>query len=213
MSETIYEFVVAAKDEEDLESGHKRKKQGDIISYKPAPWGWGRKEVTGFLIVLGKNISEEWLNVLKCSHYNDGSYGEEAKNPDISERMESTQYQIGEQVTKNLYLYVATQGGTSSSSAVDFPITYGNIFNDGSVIWKCLGKAKPQTVGKRRFRIPMEVITDGYYPDLDLDRVADKEDNYQPLKDNNIVIDFSEKVSIIKDLHKNSFRYNTKKTI
>jgi hypothetical protein len=50
-----YEFLLAANDEADLASGHKRKKQGDIIAVRPHPWKWGSKEVDNYLIVIAES--------------------------------------------------------------------------------------------------------------------------------------------------------------
>jgi hypothetical protein len=47
-----FEMAVAVVDEADLASGHKRKKQGDIVAIRPHPWNWGRKEVDEYLIVI-----------------------------------------------------------------------------------------------------------------------------------------------------------------
>ena len=47
-----WEFAIAVKDEADLASGHKRKKGGDCIAYKPYPWAWGKKETNEYLIVV-----------------------------------------------------------------------------------------------------------------------------------------------------------------
>jgi len=54
-----FEFAIAVKDEADLASGHKRKKQGDIIAVKPAPWNWGKKEVNEYLIVPATGLTKE----------------------------------------------------------------------------------------------------------------------------------------------------------
>lgn len=46
-----YSIAIAIRDEQDLASGHKRKKQGDIIAVKPAGHQWGDKEVKEYLIL------------------------------------------------------------------------------------------------------------------------------------------------------------------
>jgi hypothetical protein len=43
--------AIAVKDEADLASGHRRKKEGDIIAIKPAGWQWGSGEVKNHLIL------------------------------------------------------------------------------------------------------------------------------------------------------------------
>lgn len=69
----------------------------------------------------------------------------------------------------------------------------------------------PRGVAKRRFQIPLEILR-GWMPDLDLDRVRNQDDHYQPFKENGIVVDLSEQVAIIKDKVKGSFKYGKFKT-
>lgn len=66
-------------------------------------------------------------------------------------------------------------------------------------------------VAKRRFQIPLGILS-GWLPDLDFNRVRDPNDHYQPLKEQNIVIDFFEKVAIVKDKAKGCFKYGRFKT-
>lgn len=47
----IASLAIAIRDEQDLASGHKRKKQGDIIAVKPAGWKWGHVERKTHLII------------------------------------------------------------------------------------------------------------------------------------------------------------------
>jgi hypothetical protein len=69
-----FEFAIAVKDEKDLKSGHKRKKQGDIIAYKPSPWKWGVMELKNYLIVTVDGLTEEMAMKLCDSHYADGKF-------------------------------------------------------------------------------------------------------------------------------------------
>jgi len=66
-----WEFAIAVRDEDDLSSGHKRKKEGDIIAVKPYPWQWGKKEVANHLIVIVDNLTEEEAHTL-CQQYYEG---------------------------------------------------------------------------------------------------------------------------------------------
>jgi hypothetical protein len=75
-----FEFAIAVKDEADLKSGHRRKKQGDIIAVKPAPWEWGRKEVDEYLIVPVTGLTKEEAHSL-CQPYYEGG----VKQEDITE--------------------------------------------------------------------------------------------------------------------------------
>jgi len=67
-----FEFAIAVKDEADLASGHKRKKQGDIIAVKPAPWNWGKKEVDQYLIVPVTGLTKEEAHELCQPSYAGG---------------------------------------------------------------------------------------------------------------------------------------------
>lgn len=64
---------------------------------------------------------------------------------------------------------------------------------------------------KRRFQIPLDILT-GWKPGLDFDRVRDKSDHYQPFKAQNIIVDMTEKVAIVKDKAKGTFKYGNRKT-
>ncbi len=54
-----WELAVQPWDKDDLLSGHKRAKQGDIIAVKPYPWEWGTSEMQNYLIVIIDNMTEE----------------------------------------------------------------------------------------------------------------------------------------------------------
>ncbi|MFZ2125846.1 MAG: hypothetical protein WA087_02105 [Candidatus Saccharimonadales bacterium] len=82
-----FEFAVCPKDEEDLPSGHKRKKRGDIIAVKPAPWEWGIEEQKRYLIVVVDNLTQEEADELCEPLYEDDAKPKdfETKTP-ISKR-------------------------------------------------------------------------------------------------------------------------------
>ena len=67
-----FEFAICVKDEADLPSGHKRKKQGDIIAVKPAGWQWGRKELDEYLIVPVTGLTKEEAHDLCQPQYEGG---------------------------------------------------------------------------------------------------------------------------------------------
>jgi hypothetical protein len=68
--------AISKQDEQDLPSGHKRKKQGDIIAVKPAGWLWGTKEYENYLIIeldLGNAITTiEDAQKLTVPHFETG---------------------------------------------------------------------------------------------------------------------------------------------
>ena len=66
-------------------------------------------------------------------------------------------------------------------------------------------------VAKRRFSIPLSIIKKGWKPDLIEAHIRDTERVYQPLLDNDVVIDFSEKFAICKDNHTGKFKYAARK--
>ena len=111
-------------------------------------------------------------------------------------------------------------------------------WSDGLVGWPDPEDDTPRTkLGKNRFKIPLDIIRDGWYPALDYDKVRNKGLMYQPLKkkaecisdfkgsvwfevnsaiecddiDQEITLDMSEKVSICFDKYKGSYLYSTKK--
>jgi hypothetical protein len=68
-------------------------------------------------------------------------------------------------------------------------------------------------ITKRRYNIPLEDIKKYWSPNIDLDRVQDVEDEYQPVKDAFDVIDFSEKVGICYDKMRTAFKYKAKRSM
>ena len=63
-----WEFAIQPYDKEDLASGHKRAKAGDVVAVKPYPWSWGKAELQNYLIVVVSNLTEEeameWMSPL-----------------------------------------------------------------------------------------------------------------------------------------------------
>ena len=72
----IISIALAARDEADLASGHKRKKAGDLITIKPYPWQWGTNEIKEYLIIninLGQKITDYAIAAkLEVPHFIDG---------------------------------------------------------------------------------------------------------------------------------------------
>jgi hypothetical protein len=68
---------------------------------------------------------------------------------------------------------------------------------------------------KRRFKIPFDIIQDGWYPDMYLDYIRDKSKVYQPVKDGffryGIYIDATEKVALCYDKFKCSYKYKNRR--
>ncbi len=77
----------------------------------------------------------------------------------------------------------------------------------------------PAVVAKRKYKIPLDIIRDGWFPGLDMDRVRDITDPYQPFKTENsignrIILDTEiERVSMFFDKHRGSFRFKARKLV
>jgi hypothetical protein len=70
-----WELAVQPWDKDDLPSGHKRAKQGDIVAVKPYPWAWGKVELQNYLIVIVSNMTEEEAESLMTPLYKDDTPG------------------------------------------------------------------------------------------------------------------------------------------
>lgn len=179
-----YEIAIAVTDEQDLPSGHKRKKEGDIVSVRPYPRNCGRKVINQSLVVIVESNAtfQEMLN-LTAPLYTDG----------LLERPES----------------------------------------------EILQGIEVKPIAKHKYMIPLDIIKNGWLPDLDLSKVRDKGKIYQPFKSDvqlvqkfdgmnghrilirsevdtqsayaaknvELVIDINEKVSFAFDKHLGSFKF------
>lgn len=146
-----WEFAVRAYDQEDLASGHKRSKKGDIIGYAPYPHTWGTAEQNGFIHIVVDGITEDEARQMCLPYY---------------------------------------EGGVESFGIDE----------------------QPATIGKRKYAFDFDKLKKGWLPTMDMTKIENPNEKYQPFKDNNIVIDMTEKVAIVKDKHKGSFKYKAEKT-
>jgi hypothetical protein len=73
-SET-WELAIQPYDKDDLPSGHKRAKAGDIVAVKPYPWQWGKAELQNYLIVIVDNMTEEEAMQMMEPLYQDDNPG------------------------------------------------------------------------------------------------------------------------------------------
>jgi len=64
-----WELAICPTDREDLPTGHKRAKEGDIIAVKPYPWAWGPVERKNYLILIINNLTEEEAMILADPYY------------------------------------------------------------------------------------------------------------------------------------------------
>lgn len=150
----IWEFAISIKDEPE----EQRKKEGDVISFKPYPWiDWGKLGEKHYLIVLVDGLLKEEAIKLTTPRY----------NLNIDNVLEQ--------------------------SEMDELGTY--------------------TIAKRRYKLPFDIIKDGWCPDLDIAKVQDPEVRYQPFKNSEIIIDTREHVSIFYDKVRESFKYRARKKL
>jgi hypothetical protein len=64
---------------------------------------------------------------------------------------------------------------------------------------------------KRRYRLPLGLLKNGWLPTLDTQKVRDKKLTYQPLQNDKIVIDTTEKVAIFQDKFTETYKYNRRR--
>jgi hypothetical protein len=210
---TLYDLAIAGADEQDLPSGHKRKKEGDIIAIRPHSetvklGGWGTSEVLNHLIVQIEMTDEE-AAILQSTHREDGTNIFLPPPIGVKTRQNNMSVSENDIIKIDDSYYRALNSGNLESSFVhlDGMKQKDMKFMDGTVELEYRGKDNAQILAKRRYKIPLDIIKKGWKKDLDLDKVRDVNLNYQPLVEENIIIDSSEKVSLCFDKHKNSFKY------
>lgn len=147
-------MAIACRNEVDLASGHKRKKQGDCIIFNPYPWKWTNRELKTHFIIMVSYLTKDKMIELCEPYYTGGKRFYELKDED------------------NLI-----------------------------------------PLAKRRYMVPLDIIKDGWYPQLDISKVENAKIIYQPLRDSEITINAQEMISIFYDKYKDSFKYITRKVI
>ena len=88
-----WDFAIAIKDEADLKSGHKRKKQGDILAVKPHPWKWGKKERKECLFVTVDGLTAEEAHA-RCQPWYDGDAPTSPEEKDTRKVLAKRKYKI-----------------------------------------------------------------------------------------------------------------------
>lgn len=102
----------------------------------------------------------------------------------------------------------ANENLTTMQGIYEFPLYEGGLDIEPS---EDIIAILPKILKKNRFQIPYDIIKNGWLSTLDLKKVRSRLIIYQPLKEANLIIDTNEKVSIIWDKHKQSFKYTTLK--
>jgi len=282
-----YELLLACRDEEDLESGHKRKKEGDVICIKKCPCTWGKvAKKIGVILPVSGMIQIEVGNI--CAPLmDDGSYThsmgdmdmdpstvwepntlyEKYTNTDengattgkndmirendkvfelVSENREilsgidkpNFDVSVGDEVIDNGLTWVCRNEvtyktynalssvpvgyrikidktifecsveGTTGETEPVWPNKYNETIIDGTVTWLCRGKTDAKQIGKHRHNIPLNKLKTHWKADLDLDRVRDKSDEYQPFKSDGVELEVGIDEDIVYDKH---FKLHVKK--
>ncbi|HUW48963.1 MAG TPA: hypothetical protein VMW36_09515 [Patescibacteria group bacterium] len=90
-----WELAICVEDEEDLPSGHKRKKRGDVIGYMPYPHEWGKVEMDGrYLFIIVDGLTAEEITTLCEAHYADGSMMGEKEPPELGTAIAKRRFSI-----------------------------------------------------------------------------------------------------------------------
>jgi hypothetical protein len=131
-----WELAIETTDKADLKSGHKRSKAGDVIAYKPAPWGWGQTELKHYTILTvdGLTEMEAFRLTMPLYEYPDGQITQLAGN-DVSWVV------FGETLAKRRYMIdlvkLQTRIKTVDFTALDDPDTVYQPFLDQGIVLDC----------------------------------------------------------------------------
>jgi len=158
----IYEMAIAIRDEADHAPVSKRKKEGDIIALKPAPFHWGLMEIKGYLIVpIDIDLEKSEIN--------------EAFSSCVLRDAGGTEYEVSE-----------LEDWAVPPEDIQNPVVRA-VVESASFAHPCRVKATgqfiewPEITYKRKYYIDLNKLK-GYYPKLDKAKVADPEKIYQPFK-------------------------------
>ena len=86
-----------------------------------------------------------------------------------------------------------------------------SLYLNGETDIETIEKKELFPLKKRRFRLPLNILKNGWMSDINLTKVRNKKDAYQPVIDNKIVIDTTEPVSIFLDKLTNKYKFSGKK--
>lgn len=125
-----WEFAVAVRDETDFSSGHKRKKEGDIIAVKSYPWRWGKKEVDAYLIVIVDNLIKQKAHDLCQPYYKDGIFQEDIDMKNSVDIVMKRRYSIPLSTIKDGWLPEMVIADVQNVKKIYQPLKDGNIVID-----------------------------------------------------------------------------------
>jgi len=174
------------------------KKTDNVVSFRPAGQPWGQLERKQPLIVIAKNITKADLFEMAgavFSNYTTRAAADDAVYNYYKELNEAS-LALGEKdPVSGLYIIPPENQNELLQIKATILAQY----------------PRPIITDIRRFQIPVATIKKGWFPDLDLDKLNDDGQDYQPMLDQAIPIDFSEKVAICKDKTTGTFKYLTEK--
>ena len=161
-----WEIAIAACSEPEAH----RKKEGDIIAFKPAPWDWGNKETDQYLIAIVEGMTQSEM-VQLCRPLLEGGQeelfvDEDAGIPkwsaDLGCVVEKTTDLGGggeliisaSMVRTKRYQYTCVQAGTSGKNGPTWPTKVSvkhdpeSEVKDGEVIWRCTAVCQNLLMGR-----------------------------------------------------------------
>jgi len=141
----------------------RRKKEGDIIAYKPAPWDWGKEESKTHLIVPVTGLTEEEVIKLCQSEYEYGILKEDVVEDlngdlkDLGKWKSNTQYKgpwkelididtikthSGSKIATVTHRFSCIHGGKSGMTEPKWKTNFGESTIDGTIVWRCDGERR-----------------------------------------------------------------------
>lgn len=185
-----------------INNGERKISVGDIIDITNLKYKkLGKEETKKFLAVPYENLEDE--NIILSKQYNDGKTEEEILN-----EIENISTNIINPIIERIQLDYGYNLNLVKLKIQEALETNEILINANNQI-KYIGTP----IEKRRFNIPLEIILD-WFPNFNIEKALDINEDYQPFlteNENDIKIDFSEKVKICLDKYKNSFRYSADK--
>lgn len=201
MSNLKWELALCPKDEEDIKDQegniiHPRKKYGDVMTYKSFPAEWGKEELKRYIFIIVDNITESEVKQLIEPHYESGLLEKDSGLSELKRRKNSIIFTEYNSVKNNL------NENELKEHMINFISNNSELTEINNSIQN-LNKIKE----KKRFSISLDTLKIGWLPEFNENLAKDYNVNYQPFKENNIIIDMSEHVAICMDKNKKSCKY------
>ena len=106
------------------------------------------------------------------------------------------------------FLVVPVELTDAEAKILMSPLYDGGAFEPEVEAVEKIGLEPPKTIHKRRYKLPLALLR-ARVPDLDIKRVQDRDDDYQPFIDGHIQVKLTtqEKKALFYDKHRRSFKY------